>query len=186
MPNNFCTAFFSLSEKLSIELPWPRPEGFVSKDQDIPILVWGASTSVGQYAIQLLKYWEYTNVIGTASVRHHDKLKSYGAKHVFDYRDSAVVRSIGKMINANSTPAGIRVLDCVDSKFGSLLPISKIATQPGSIVAALLPVVVSAPSVQSLETPLQLASDISEEAVWAPGIKTCSVVTYTYEVVSIL
>ncbi|KAH6661834.1 alcohol dehydrogenase [Halenospora varia] len=181
LPNNFCTAFFTLSEKLGVELPWPRPEGFASKNQDIPIIIWGASSSVGQYAVQILKYWGYTNVIGTASAKHHGKVKSYGANHVFDYRDSAVVHSISEIINAKSTPNSIRVFDCVDSKFGSLLPISMIATQPGSIVAALLPVIISAPSAQNSETPLQLTFDVSKEAAWAPEIETHRVATYTYE-----
>ncbi|KAG4440685.1 hypothetical protein IFR05_003831 [Cadophora sp. M221] len=158
VPNNFCTAFYTLSEKLGIELPWPRLEGFKSINQDMPILVWGASTSVGQYAVQILKYWGYTNVIGIASAKHHDKIKSYGAKHVFDYRDATVVQSIAKLINAQSTPDSIRVFDCVDSKFRSLIHISRIVTQPGSIVAGLLSIVVSNPSVQSPETPLRLAS----------------------------
>lgn len=186
VPNNFCTAFFTLSEKLGIELPWPRPESFAARTQNAPILIWGASTSVGQYAVQILKHWGYNNIIATASAHHHDKLGRYGAKHVFDYRDPTVVESIRKLLDTSDHHGGVRVFDCVDSKFGSLLPLSKIATQPGSVVAALLPVVVSSASKDTPETILELDIDPSQHAAWSSDVKVYSVSTYTYETVSSL
>ncbi|KAL3474741.1 GroES-like protein [Aspergillus californicus] len=177
VPNNFCTAYFALSQELGLELPWPRPENLVAKRQDTPVLIWGASTSVGQYAVQILKYWGYSNVIATSSPRHHERIRRYGAQHVFDYQDPAVVESIKDLLEAT---AAILVLDCVDSKSGSLLPISKIATQPGSVVAALLPVVVTPASLEK-PSPLQIAADVSKEAEWAAGVEVINVVTYTYE-----
>lgn len=183
MPNNFCTAFFTLSEKLGIELPWPRLESFVPRTQNTPILIWGAATSVGQYAVQILKYWGYNNIIATASSHHHDKLRGYGAKHVFDYRESTVVDSIRKLLDASDYP-DVRVFDCVNSKLGSLLPISEIEPQPGSVVAALLPVVVSSPSRDTPEATLELGIDASKHAAWSSDVKVYSVATYAYETVS--
>ncbi|RAH52489.1 alcohol dehydrogenase [Aspergillus piperis CBS 112811] len=162
IPTNFCTAFFALFEKLKIELPWPRPENFTPSDKDVPLLIWGAASSVGQSAVQILKHWGYTNVIATSSPKHHARIKAYGAAHVFDYRD----------------PNIIRVFDSVASKYGSLIPISKIATQPGSAVAAVLPVVIST---SAEKDGLKLSPEVSAEAPWASGVEIHPIVVYNYE-----
>lgn len=49
--------------------------------------------SVGLYAIQIARL-HGLEVITTCSPKHHDLVKSYGAKHVFDYRDLQVVDKI--------------------------------------------------------------------------------------------
>ncbi|KAJ5395553.1 uncharacterized protein N7487_009856 [Penicillium crustosum] len=181
LPNNFCTAFITLRRNLGIDLPWPHEEEFVPSEQHAPILVWGASTSVGQYAVQILKHWGYSNVLATASPRHHDKIKRYGARQMFDYQDSTVVESIKQFLEAEDGQSQIRVFDCVDSKFGSLRPISKIAVQPGSVVAALLPVVINAPSVNQSDPSIELAFDVSTAADWAHGVEVHSIASYGYE-----
>jgi hypothetical protein len=66
----------------------------------------------------------------------------------------------------------------VDSKFGSLLPISKITTRAGSKVAAVLPVVIQGPSDAN---GLQLSADVSTEANWAKDVEVHSIVSYSYE-----
>ncbi|KAJ5579609.1 chaperonin 10-like protein [Penicillium hispanicum] len=157
LPTNVCTAFLTLSDKLSLELPWPRPADFFPKNQDIPILIWGAGSSVGQFAVQILKYWGYTND------------QELWAKHVIDYRDPNAVDSILKIVNTESPSTPLRAFDCVDSKFGSLQHVAKIVTRPGSIVAAVLPVVIRAPSD---EEGIQLAADVAGEAPWVPGVET--------------
>ncbi|KAE9384260.1 GroES-like protein [Gymnopus androsaceus JB14] len=50
-------------------------------------LVIGGSTSVGQYAIQLLKYVGYSEIITYASDKHSEYLKSLGATHIIDRTD---------------------------------------------------------------------------------------------------
>ena len=57
LPNNFVTVFHTLTKDLDIETPWPRPDGYKPKDGDQPILVWGGASSVGMYALQILKYY---------------------------------------------------------------------------------------------------------------------------------
>ncbi|ORX37329.1 hypothetical protein BD324DRAFT_441385 [Kockovaella imperatae] len=57
------------------------------------ILIWGGSSSVGQYAIQLASHLRF-KVITTASSKNHELLKSLGADHVFDYKDESVVDKI--------------------------------------------------------------------------------------------
>lgn len=139
---------------------------------------------MGQYAVQILHYWGYTNIIATASPKHHDMVKSYGAKAVVDYRDSAVVSTLRDLLGVGKTPQKVVAMDCVDSKTGSLLPISQIVTEPGSAVAAVLPVVVSSPGPSNPETKLQLEANVTEAMSWPPGVTTHSIVTYTYEAVS--
>lgn len=53
-----------------------------SKDGE-PILVWGGSTSVGLYALQLLKASGYTP-ISVSSPKNFDLVKKFGAAAVFD------------------------------------------------------------------------------------------------------
>ncbi|KAJ1704813.1 alcohol dehydrogenase [Aspergillus flavus] len=178
VPTNFCTAFLTLSDKLGLELPWPRSTDFLPQNQHTPILIWGAATSVGQFAVQILKHWGYTNIIATASSKHHEKIKKHGAKHVLDYHEPNAVDSILNILNTESPAIPIRAFDCVTSKSGSLQHIAKIATLPGSIVAAVLPVVIRPPSHKE---GVQLSADVNGEASWVPGVQVHSVVSYTFE-----
>ncbi|KAJ5873139.1 hypothetical protein N7455_003682 [Penicillium solitum] len=180
LPTNVITAFLTISDKLGFELPWPRPSGFSSKDQNIPILIWGAASSVGQFAVQILKYWGYTNIIATASPRHHSKIKGYNAKHFIDYKDPDAVTSILNILSTESPSIPLRVFDRVDSKFGSLQHIAKIATPPGSIVAAVLPVVVRSPSEKG-GVQVSLDVTVTGEASWMPGVETHGIVSYAFE-----
>ena len=96
LPNNFVTVFHSLTTDLGLETPWPKPENYVPDDADSAILVWGGSSSVGQFAIQILRYYGYKNILATASQKHHEKLRILGAHQVFDYNNPDVVESILK------------------------------------------------------------------------------------------
>ena len=78
-PQTICTAFFTLHDRLQLDLPWSRPSPYISKVPTTPILIWGAASSVGQYAMQILKHWGYPNVIAIASLKHPPEIKSYGA-----------------------------------------------------------------------------------------------------------
>ncbi|KAI4094433.1 MAG: hypothetical protein LQ344_002182 [Seirophora lacunosa] len=56
-------------------------------------LVWGASSSVGSAAVQMARWLGFT-VYAVCSPRHHSKAREYGASHVFDYNDPAVIQNI--------------------------------------------------------------------------------------------
>ena len=47
LPNNFVTVFHSVtcSDDLGLELPWPKPDGWTSKDSKQPILIWGGGSN---------------------------------------------------------------------------------------------------------------------------------------------
>lgn len=141
----------------------------------MPILIWGASSSVGTYAIQILKYYGYTNIIGTASKAHHAELKSIGAKHVFDYRDPEIVSHLLSAAG-NQSPAIPFILDCIGSQAGSVTPISKIA-QKGSTVAILLPVIIR-DATDEIEP--EYGMDVESAAKWAEGVTARGVRTHFY------
>ncbi|KAL4898499.1 putative zinc-binding dehydrogenase family oxidoreductase [Aspergillus ambiguus] len=63
------------------------------KHKGTSVLVWGGSSSVGLYTIQLASMYGL-EVVTTCSPKHAELLRSHGAKYVFDYRDDNVVEKI--------------------------------------------------------------------------------------------
>ncbi|KAK1514623.1 hypothetical protein CABS01_06602 [Colletotrichum abscissum] len=86
----------------------PRESG-----SETAVLVWGGSSSVGLYAIQIAAM-EGLKVITTCSPHHFDWVRSLGAKHVFSYRDDDVIESI-----RNTTPGLKHVFDTIGNKSSS-------------------------------------------------------------------
>ncbi|KXH34009.1 hypothetical protein CSIM01_02344 [Colletotrichum simmondsii] len=77
------------------------------------VLIWGGSSSVGLYAIQIAAM-QGLKVVTTCSPRHFDWVKSLGATHVFNYRDDDVIDSIRK-----TTPGLKYVFDTIGNKSSS-------------------------------------------------------------------
>ncbi|KAF1841245.1 GroES-like protein [Cucurbitaria berberidis CBS 394.84] len=173
LPDNFVTVFHTLITDLGIETPWPKPKEYVPENVDTPILIWGGSSSVGQFAIQILRYYGYTSILATASRKHHVKLQDLGAQEVFDYNDSEVVSTIIKAGGEAGIPL---VFDCIGSKFGSIAPISQIV-QSGAKVAILLPIIVRDSS--ETQDP-EYAMDIKAAANWQDGVDARGVRTHFY------
>ncbi|KAJ4355349.1 hypothetical protein N0V95_003024 [Ascochyta clinopodiicola] len=173
LPNNFVTVFHALTKDLGVELPWPRPDDYVPAGADNPFLVWGGSSSVGQFAIQILRYYGYTNVLATASRKQHDNLRRLGAKALFDYNDDDVVSSLLREGGATGIPL---ILDCIGSKYGSIGPISQVARN-GAKVAILLPVIVRDSS--ETEAP-EYEMDVHKAADWEEGVDARGVRTHFY------
>jgi hypothetical protein len=173
LPNNVVTVFHSLTTDLGIETPWPKPNNYVPYDANKPILIWGSSSSVGQFAIQILRYYGYTHILATASPKHHDKLRGLGAKQVFDYNDTNVVAAILEERDSDDIPL---IFDCIGSKSGSIAPISKIA-KSGAKVAILLPVIVR-DSTESEDPEYEM--DVGAAADWQQGVEARGVRTHFY------
>ncbi|KAF2119100.1 chaperonin 10-like protein [Lophiotrema nucula] len=179
LPNNFVTVFHAVTTDLGIETPWPKPENYIPPHHEQAILIWGGSSSVGQFAIQILKYYGYTNILATASKRHHVKLQAFGAKHVFDYSDPHVVSDIlntASQSTAASQPSISLVLDCIGSLEGSIKPIAK-TTKGKSKVAILLPVIVRDSS--ETEAPIY-EMDVRKGVDWDEGVDVRGVRTHFY------
>lgn len=162
-----------------MQLPWPKPDDYVPPSSNDAILIWGGSSSVGQFALQILKYYGYRNLITTASAKHHDLLKSYGATKTFDYREPEVVEQITTAVsNSDPTeqPAIPFVLDCIGSLSGSVEPLSKVAKR-GTKVAILLPIIVKDSS--DAEMP-EYAMDVETVVGWEDGVDAKGVRTHFY------
>ncbi|EXF77472.1 zinc-binding dehydrogenase [Colletotrichum fioriniae PJ7] len=140
VPTNLITVFHAVTADLGLELPWPRPQGqWVPRARDDDaVLVWGAASSVGVYAVQVLRHWGYRNILAVASEKHHAQLKEMGARRTFSYRDAGVVEKILGAVGEGGVPF---VLDCIGSVEGTLRPLTKIAGR-GTKVAVMLPVIV--------------------------------------------
>ncbi|KUJ06283.1 NAD(P)-binding protein [Mollisia scopiformis] len=171
LPNNFVTVFHAVSTDLELPLTWPRPSS-TPPHADDPILIWGGSSSVGQYALQILRYYGYTNLLATASKAHRETLRSFGAREVFDYRDPEIS---SKLLAAAGGEIPF-VLDCIGSKYGSIAPISKIAKK-GAKVAIMLPVIVTDASETSAP---EYEMDVTKSVDWAEGVLACGVRTHFY------
>jgi threonine dehydrogenase-like Zn-dependent dehydrogenase len=173
------TVFHTLTTDLGLETPWPKLEDYVPEHVNDAILVWGGSSSVGQFAIQILHYYGYKNILATASRKHHEKLRSLGAQEIFDYNDPKAVSSILRASDGKSIPF---VLDCIGSQNGSIAPIAKIAKK-GTRVAILLPVIVRDSS--DTQDP-EYEMDVSKAADWSDGVEVRGVRTHFYPDVSTL
>ncbi|KAL5364424.1 chaperonin 10-like protein [Aspergillus floccosus] len=80
-----------------------------------PLLIWGASSSVGISAVQLARASGCTNILVTASPSRHDLLKSFGASHVFDYSSPSVVADILSAVEALDQGPITHAFDAVGS-----------------------------------------------------------------------
>jgi D-arabinose 1-dehydrogenase-like Zn-dependent alcohol dehydrogenase len=139
---------------------------------------------VGQYAIQLLKWYGYENVTATASTKHHDLLKSYGAKNVVDYRSPDAEDLLKRLFQRGVTAGKVIVLDCVNSQSSSLGPLSRVVTSAGSKIAALFPVLISQPSKVDPSARWEVSFDVQSSATWASGVEVHGVGSMYYEAVS--
>ncbi|KAJ7509826.1 chaperonin 10-like protein [Mycena galericulata] len=136
IPDNFVTAFFTLFDQLSLPVPRSFPATIPPPDHDLPILIYGAGSTTAQYAIQLLHAAGYTNVIATASPKHHAFLRALGATSVLDYNSATLGADVaaaaggdGKIalaldaISATGTIARVAPLMRAESTLALLMPI---------------------------------------------------------------
>ncbi|KAG5657128.1 hypothetical protein KAF25_001717 [Fusarium avenaceum] len=175
---NLVTVFHTAAADLELELPWPVPKDYTPKQADEPILIWGASSSVGMYAIQVFRHWGFKNIIAVASEKQHEYLRSIGATQTFDYRKDDVVDQILEFVNNKPEPKLPYIIDCIGSLEGTLKPLSKLA-QRGSTVAVMLPLIIKDATAE--EEP-EYEMDTSKVLVgqWADGVDVRGVRTHFY------
>ena len=116
----------------SLGLPTPYEE----PSKDLPLLVYGASSAVGLYVLQIAKAsgWK---VFAVCSPKNFDLVKSLGADATFDYRDPQVSSKIrdaseGKIqlaVDAISEHASAKIivgaLSSEGGKIATVLPYSE-------------------------------------------------------------
>ncbi|KAF9904639.1 hypothetical protein EC991_002513 [Linnemannia zychae] len=178
VPVNLVTVFHSVTADLELELPWPIPKNWNPKAANKPILIWGASSSVGIFAIQVLRHWGYTDVLAVSSNQHHEYLKGLGATVCFDYRKSDVINNILDYLKDAEEPKVPYILDCIGSLNGTLKPLAKIAER-GSRIAVMLPVIIK--DANEEEEPVY-EMDVSKclPGEWADGVIVRGVRTHFY------
>ncbi|KAF5230225.1 hypothetical protein FANTH_13940 [Fusarium anthophilum] len=81
-----------------------------------PLLIWGASTSVGLCAVQYARASNCETIIATASPGRHELLYKLGATHCFDYSSPTVVQDIQATITAVRKGPLAYALDAVGSQ----------------------------------------------------------------------
>ncbi|GAB1202815.1 hypothetical protein APSETT445_001437 [Aspergillus pseudonomiae] len=98
-----------------------------AKAQGKSVLVWGGSTSVGLYSIQIASLYGF-DVITTCSPHNAELVRSYGAKYAFDYKDEEVAEEIRK-----AAPNIYHVFDTVGDRGSSLTASRVFGGRQGSI-----------------------------------------------------
>ncbi len=176
IPENLVTAFNTISADLKLPTPWPKPSDYQPPRGDERILIWGAASSVGQLITQVLKYYGYEHIVGTASPNHHAYIQGLGASEVYDYRSPTVVDDLLKGAQEDEAPVFPLIVDCIGSQARTLTPISKIA-QSGSTVAVMLPVIVKH---AGNETVPEYSMDAGHSVAWATGVNVSGVRTHFY------
>ena len=176
--------FHTLTADLDLPLPWPKPANYNPPRANDRILIWGGSSSVGQYAIQVLRYYGYQTILTTAAAKHHETLRSLGAAQVFDYRSPKVTAEILEACSStrDELPRIPLILDCIGSLKGTLEPVARIAQQ-GSKVAVLLPIIVKDSTEDSMP---EYAMDAHVAVQWAEGVRAVGIRTHFYLQVSLV
>ncbi|KDR85541.1 hypothetical protein GALMADRAFT_132225 [Galerina marginata CBS 339.88] len=136
IPDNFVTAFYTLFHQLGLPIPSSFPATEVPPLSSTPILIYGAGSTCGIYALQLLHVAGYKKVIATASKKHHEYLRSLGATHTFDYKSSTLVDEVSNAVGGDGKI--MLAVDCITAE--STLEIIARMVSPLSKVALLLPI----------------------------------------------
>ncbi|KAK0466197.1 chaperonin 10-like protein, partial [Desarmillaria tabescens] len=136
IPDNFVTAFHTLFNELGLPVPKTFPALESPPLSSAPILIYGAGSTAGQYAIQLLHSAGYKNVIVTASSKHHEYLTSLGATATVDYHSPSLAEDIAKAAGGDGKV--MLAVDCITAE-GTIAEVAKVISSTGT-VALLLPV----------------------------------------------
>lgn len=96
-----------------------------TKAKDVQLLIWGGSSSVGQFAIQIAKLLGFQFA---TTCRNRKVVESQGAEHVFDYTSETVVEDIKKTL-----PNITYVLDCIGTEESSALASQTVVAAGGKL-----------------------------------------------------
>lgn len=98
------------------------------------ILVYGGSSSVGMFVIQLAHHSGY-KVVTLASPKNHELCKSFGADAVFDYKDPDVITKV-KEATGSSIHNAFDTISTIESQ---ILSIQTFAPGPGKLLTIQAP-----------------------------------------------
>jgi NADPH:quinone reductase-like Zn-dependent oxidoreductase len=164
----------------ALPIPSSFPSKDVPKDADTAILVYGAGSTTGQYAVQLLSLAGYRKIIATASGQHHEYLHSLGATATFDYKDPLMKDKIADYLGGDGKVH--LAIDCVTST-GTLKIIAGLVRDT-SQVALLLPIKEGS-NVRALDDSSTMHMTMPGSNPLPNGTKHHGVRTFLYQEVSI-
>ncbi|KAF8972281.1 chaperonin 10-like protein [Flammula alnicola] len=120
----------------------PVSETTRGKYAGVPLVIFGGTSTVGQFVIQLAKLSGFSPVITTASSKNLDLLQSLGATHVFDRNlpTASLVAEIAKVTNGK--PINF-IYDAIALKGTQQTALDILA--PGGSLALVMPPVVEVP-----------------------------------------
>lgn len=103
-----------------------------------PIIIWGASSSVGICTLQFLKASGCQNILVTASPGRHELLKSLGATHAFDYNLLTVEADIAAAVQTLGQGSASHALDAAGTftQPSSADMLARAVNSPGAILAS--------------------------------------------------
>jgi NADPH:quinone reductase-like Zn-dependent oxidoreductase len=136
IPDNFVTAFYTLFNQLGLPIPSSFPATESPPLSSTPILIYGAGSTAGLYAIQLLHLAGYKKIIATASKKHHEYLRSLGATNTLDYHSPTLVEDVSGAVGGDGKV--LLAVDCITAE--STLEIVAKLVSPLGKVRLLLPI----------------------------------------------
>ncbi|KFA79692.1 hypothetical protein S40288_09320 [Stachybotrys chartarum IBT 40288] len=120
--------------------PMPSSQTPTGLDKN-PLLIWGASSSVGICAVQFARASGVKNILVTASPARHELLKSLGATQCFDYASPTVTDDILAAVEALGQGPLAHALDAVGSMAStptSAELVARCAPDPGTCLACVV------------------------------------------------
>ncbi|KAI9745721.1 MAG: hypothetical protein M1818_001257 [Claussenomyces sp. TS43310] len=100
LPLGINTAATCMFMDETLGLKWPFSDGS-KHSRGKTVLIWGASSSVGSCGVQLATHAGY-EVVGVASKRNHEMVKSLGANSCFDQSSSTLADDILKSLKGKA------------------------------------------------------------------------------------
>ena len=166
------TAAIALFQHLALQSPEkPYASGAGPK-----LLIWGAGSYAGIFAIQLAKAAGIRTVV-TASPANHEFLKSLGAEAAFDYRDPEA----GKKIKEWAGGELVYGLDCISEN--TTVPLASNAMTGGTLVLLLSGAVKHPANNPNVKLhPMLLYTSMGEEFVMGGNVFPASETDYKWGV----
>ncbi|KAH8074798.1 GroES-like protein [Cristinia sonorae] len=151
--------------------PWQ--DGGVGKYAGQPIVVFGGSTSVGQYVIQLAKLSGFSPIITTASPHNADLVKSLGATHFID-RNTPAEGIIAEVKKVTGEPVKI-IYDAVAEE--STQGVAYDILSPGGTLVLVLPPKIDKSKITPNKTVINTFGTVHAEAHRELGVQLYSKVS---------
>ncbi|KAL3444248.1 chaperonin 10-like protein [Aspergillus insuetus] len=106
-----CDALYNI-----FKFPLPGDSMVTKESHTQPLLIWGASSSVGLSAVQLARASGVHRILVTASPKNHSLLLRLGATRCFDYNSPTVIADINAALEEGQWGTLARALDAIGSQ----------------------------------------------------------------------